>query len=241
MSKKVLVTGGSGFVGTNLIKYLIEKSNFKIISLDDYSSGTKKNHFNNKRVKYIKGDTSNIKKILDKNDIKSDVIPSNVDEDVVKDSLIKEKASPEIISKNLAELKANKVSLNQSDQLVLGADSVIDLDGELISKPENREQALVILKKLNGKKHHLISSVCISKNGSMIWNYTDNAELTMKNFTEEDLKIYLSKISDEALYAYNVYQIEGEGRSLFASINGDEDTIMGLPVKKIQEYLKTNQ
>jgi septum formation protein len=181
------------------------------------------------------------KEILDKNNINCEVKPSNVDEDVVKDSLIKEKASPEIISKNLAELKANKVSLNQSDQLVLGADSVIDLDGELISKPVNREQALVILKKLNGKKHHLISSVCISKNGSMIWNYTDKAELAMKNFTEEDLKIYLSKISDEALYAYNVYQIEGVGRSLFASINGDEDTIMGLPVKKIQEYLKINQ
>ena len=181
------------------------------------------------------------KEILDKNNINCEVKPSNVDEDVVKDSLIKEKASPEIISKNLAELKANKVSLNQSDQLVLGADSVIDLDGELISKPENREQALVILKKLNGKKHHLISSVCISKNGSMIWNYTDKAELTMKNFTEEDLKAYLSKISDEALYAYNVYQIEGEGRNLFTNINGDENTIMGLPIKKIQEYLTTIQ
>ena len=179
------------------------------------------------------------KEILDKNNIYCEVKPSNVDEDVVKDSLIKEKASPEIISKNLAELKANKVSLNQNNQLVLGADSVIDLDGELISKPENREEALVILKKLNGKKHHLISSVCISKNGSMVWNYTDKAELTMKNFTEEDLKIYLSKISDETLYAYNVYQIEGEGRTLFASINGDEDTIMGLPIKKIQEYLTT--
>ena len=181
------------------------------------------------------------KEILDKNNIYCEVKPSNVDEDVVKDSLIKEKASPEIISKNLAELKANKVSLNQSDQLVLGADSVIDLDGELISKPENREEALVILKKLNGKKHHLISSVCISKNGSMIWNYTDKAELTMKNFTEEDLKAYLSKISDEALYAYNVYQIEGEGRNLFTNINGDENTIMGLPIKKIQEYLTTIQ
>jgi septum formation protein len=153
------------------------------------------------------------KEILDKNNIYCEVKPSNVDEDVVKDSLIKEKASPEIISKNLAELKANKVSLNQNNQLVLGADSVIDLDGELISKPENREEALVILKKLNGKKHHLISSVCISKNGSMIWNYTDKAELTMKNFTEEDLKAYLSKISDEALYAYNVYQIEGDRRN----------------------------
>ena len=181
------------------------------------------------------------KEILDKNNIYCEVKPSNVDEDIVKDSLIKEKASPEIISKNLAELKANKVSLNQNNQLVLGADSVIDLDGELISKPENREEALVILKKLNGKKHHLISSVCISKNGSMIWNYTDKAELTMKNFTEEDLKVYLSKISDEALYAYNVYQIEGEGRNLFTNINGDENTIMGLPIKKIQEYLTTIQ
>ena len=177
------------------------------------------------------------KEILDKNNIYCEVKPSNVDEDVVKDSLIKEKASPEIISKNLAELKANKVSLNQSDQLVLGADSVIDLDGELISKPENREQALTILKKLNGKKHNLISSVCISKNGSMIWNYTDKAELVMKNFTEEDLKIYLSKISDEALYAYNVYQIEGEGKKLFSAIEGDENTIMGLPIKEIKEYL----
>ena len=181
------------------------------------------------------------KEILDKNDIYCEVKPSNVDEDVVKDSLIKEKASPEIISKNLAELKANKVSLNQSDQFVLGADSVIDLNGELISKPESRDEALVILKKLNGKKHYLISSVCISKNGLMIWNYTDKAELTMKNFTEEDLKIYLSTISDETLYAYNVYQIEGEGRNLFASINGDEDTIMGLPIKKIQEYLTSIQ
>jgi septum formation protein len=181
------------------------------------------------------------KEILDKYNIYCEVKPSNVDEDVVKDNLIKKKASPEIISKNLAELKANKVSLNQNNQLVLGADSVIDLDGELISKPENREEALVILKKLNGKKHHLISSVCISKNGSMIWNYTDKAELTMKNFTEEDLKAYLSKISDEALYAYNVYQIEGEGRNLFTNINGDENTIMGLPIKKIQEYLTTIQ
>ena len=192
--------------------------------------------------KIILASKSKVRKdILDKNEIYCEVKPSNVDEDVVKDSLIKEKASPEIISKNLAELKANKVSLNQSDQLVLGADSVIDLNGELISKPESREQALAILKKLNGMKHYLISSVCISKNGSMIWNYTDKAELTMKNFTEEDLKIYLSKISDETLYAYNVYQIEGEGRNLFDSINGDEDTIMGLPIKRIQEYLKTNQ
>ena len=150
-------------------------------------------------------------------------------------------ASPEIISKNLAELKANKVSLNQLDQIVIGADSVIDLDGDLISKPKNREEALNILKKLNGKKHYLVSSVCISKNGSMIWNYTDKAELTMKEFTDNDLKKYLSKITDEALYAYNVYQIEGEGRNLFLSIKGDENTIMGLPVKKIKEYLETIQ
>ena len=181
------------------------------------------------------------KEILDKNKIPNEVKPSNVDEDPVKKSLIKEKAKPEIISKNLAELKANKVSLAQENQMVLGADSVIDLEGELISKPENREEALVILKKLNGKKHHLISSVCISKNGSMIWNYTDKASLTMKNFSEEDLKIYLSKISDESLYSYNVYQIEGEGRNLFLNIEGDEDTVMGLPVKKIREYLEIDQ
>ena len=178
------------------------------------------------------------KEILDKHKIFCEVTPSNVDEDVIKESLIKKLASPEIISKNLAELKANKVSLNQKDRLVLGADSVIDLAGELISKPEDREEALMILKKLNGKKHNLISSVCISRNGSMIWNYTDKAELIMKNFSEKDLKVYLSKISDEALYAYNVYQIEGEGRNLFSDIAGDEDTIMGLPVFKIKEYLK---
>jgi septum formation protein len=178
------------------------------------------------------------KEILNKHKIFCEVKPSNVDEDLVKESLIKELASPELISKNLAELKANKVSLNQKDRIVIGADSVIDLDGELISKPGSREEALVILKKLNGKKHHLISSVCISMDGSMIWNYTDKAELTMKNFSEEDLKHYLSKISDETLYAYNVYQIEGEGRSLFSDIYGDEDTIMGLPILKIKEYLK---
>ena len=177
------------------------------------------------------------KEILDKNNIENDVVPSNVDEDVVKISLLKEQASPEIISKNLAELKANKVSLKRIDQIVLGADSVIDLEGELISKPENREEAMTILKKLNGKTHHLISSVCISKNGTMIWNYTDKAELTMKNFSNEELKTYLSKISDEKLYAYNVYQIEGEGRNLFDSIKGDENTIMGLPVAKIKEYI----
>ena len=179
------------------------------------------------------------KEILDKHNIFCEVKPSNVDEDVVKETLISESASPEIISKNLAELKANKVSLSQRDRLVIGADSVIDLAGELISKPESREEALIILKKLNGKKHNLISSVCISKNGSMIWNYTDKAELTMKNFTEEDLKIYLSKIPDEALFAYNVYQIESEGRNLFSNITGDEDTIMGLPIFKIKEYLES--
>ena len=178
------------------------------------------------------------KEILDKHKILCEVKPSNVDEDIVKEALIKESASPEIISKNLAELKANKISLNETDRLVLGADSVIDLNGDLISKPESRKEALEILKKLNGKKHNLISSVCISKNGSMIWNYTDKAQLTMKSFSEQDLKVYLSKISDEALYAYNVYQIEGEGRNLFSNITGDEDTIMGLPVFKIKEYLE---
>jgi septum formation protein len=178
------------------------------------------------------------KEILEKNNIENDVVPSNVDEDIVKESLIKENATPEIISKNLAELKANKVSIKKIDRLVLGADSVIDLEGELISKPENRQEAMIILKKLNGKSHLLISSVCISKNGSMIWNYTDQAKLTMKNLSEDELKQYLSKISDEALYAYNVYQIEGEGKKLFSSITGDEDTIMGLPIKKIKEYLK---
>ncbi len=178
------------------------------------------------------------KEILNKHKIFCEVKPSNVDEDIIKETLIKESASPEIISKNLAELKANKVSSNEENRVVIGADSVIDLAGELISKPGNRKEALTILKKLNGRKHNLISSVCISINGSMIWNYTDKAELTMKNFSEEDLKIYLSKISDEALYAYNVYQIEGEGRNLFSNINGDEDTIMGLPVFKIKEYLE---
>jgi len=176
--------------------------------------------------------------ILERNNIYCDVKPSNVDEDMVKESLLNEKASPEIISKNLAELKANKVSSKNHEQLVLGADSVIDLEGELISKPEDREEALLILKKLNGKEHHLISSVCISRNGSMIWNYTDKATLKMKDFTEKELKEYLSKISDNALYAYNVYQIEGEGKKLFSNIIGDEDTIMGLPIQKIKEYLK---
>ena len=177
------------------------------------------------------------KNILDKNNIESDVMPSNVDEDIVKESLIKEKATPEIISKNLAELKANKVSMKKIDEIVLGADSVIDLNGELISKPETREEAMKILKKLNGKSHFLISSVCVSKNGSMIWNHTDKAKLSMKNLSDDELKNYLSKIPDETLYAYNVYQIEGEGRNLFDSIKGDENTIMGLPVAKIKEYI----
>ena len=177
------------------------------------------------------------KKILDEHNILNEVRPSNVDEDIVKSSLLKEKASPEIISKNLAELKANKISGKYSDNLVLGADSVIDLNGELISKPDNREEALEILRKLNGKKHYLISSVCISKNGSMVWNYTDKAILTMKKMNDDELKNYLAKISDEALYAYNVYQIEGEGRDLFSSIDGNENTIMGLPIEKIKKYL----
>ena len=177
------------------------------------------------------------KQILDENKIKCRVEPSNVDEDIIKDSLIKKKATPTTISKNLAELKASKVSLKNTETLVLGADSVIDLEGELISKPENREEAYKILQKLNGKKHNLVSSVCICKNGSMIWNHSDSATLTMKKFTDEELKNYLSKIPDESLYAYNVYQIEGEGRKLFSNIVGDENTIMGLPIKKIKEYL----
>ena len=175
--------------------------------------------------------------ILKKNNIYCNVVPSNVDEDSVKENLAKENATPEIISKNLAELKANKVSLKFNDQLVLGADSVIDLEGRIISKPANRKEAFDIIKSLNGKSHYLISSVCISKGGNMIWNYTDKATLTMKNFSDEELKLYLSKISDEALYAYNVYQIEGEGRNLFLSIDGNENTIMGLPVEKIKNYL----
>jgi septum formation protein len=181
------------------------------------------------------------KEILDKNNIPNQVEPSNVDEEAVKKGLLQEKVTPEVISKNLAELKANKVSLKLVNQMVLGADSVIDLGGELISKPENRGEAFDILKKLNGKKHYLVSSVCFSKNGLMIWNYTDKASLTMKNFSDQDLRAYLTKITDEALYAYNVYQIESEGRNLFLNIEGDEDTIMGLPIKKIKEYLETTQ
>jgi|TARA_B100001741_G_scaffold297823_1_gene282857 septum formation protein len=178
------------------------------------------------------------KEILEKNNIQCKIIVSNLDEEPIKQSLINEGVSPELVSKNLAEAKATKVSISNENQIVLGADSVIDLENEIISKPKNREDALQILKRLNGKKHHLISSVSIAKNGSMIWNYTDKATLTMKEFTIDQLKIYLSKISDEKLYAYNVYQIEGEGRSLFSEIKGDENTIMGLPVDKIKEYLK---
>ena len=179
------------------------------------------------------------KKILEENGIKCIVEPSNIDENLIKESLLKENVTSELISKNLAELKANKVSQKKSEKLVLGADSIIDLEGEIISKPLNRNDAFNILKKLNGKKHQLISSVCISKNGSMIWNYTDAANLTMKKMTNEELKSYLTKIKDKELYAYNVYQIEGEGRSLFSKIEGDEDTIMGLPVNQIKSYLNT--
>ena len=179
------------------------------------------------------------KKILNQNGINCEVIPANVDEEIVKESLLKEKATPEIISKNLAELKANKVSEKKPNELVLGADSVIDLNGQLISKPKNREDAIKILEKLNGQKHQLISSVCISKNGAMIWNYTDAATLTMKQLNLDEIKSYLKKIKDKELYAYGVYQIEADGRSLFSKIEGNEDTIMGLPVKQIKEYLKT--
>ena len=179
------------------------------------------------------------KQILDKNNINSEVSASNVDEDTVKKSLLQNGANPEIISKNLAELKANKISQKRPNEIVLGADSVIDLNGEIISKPQNREEAFNILKKLNGKKHYLISSVCISRDGMMIWNYTDKAVLTMKNMKDEDLESYLKQIRDKDLYAYNVYQIEGLGKTLFSNIEGDKDTIMGLPIKKIKEYLAT--
>ena len=178
------------------------------------------------------------KKILEENGISCVVEPANVDEDLVKESLLNKGESPQIISKNLAELKANKISNKKNEKLVLGADSIIDYNGNIISKPSNRREALAILKKLNGQKHYLISSVCISKNGSMIWNYTDKAVLTMKQMTDEELKSYLSKIKDSKLYAYNIYQIEGEGRSLFSKIEGDKNTIMGLPIKQIKEYLK---
>jgi len=178
------------------------------------------------------------KKILEENGISCVVEPANVDEDLVKESLLNKGESPQIISKNLAELKANKISNKKNGKLVLGADSIIDYNGNIISKPSNREEALATLKKLNGQKHYLISSVCISKNGSMLWNYTDKAVLTMKQMTDEELKSYLSKIKDSKLYAYNIYQIEGEGRSLFSKIEGDKNTIMGLPIKQIKEYLK---
>ena len=179
------------------------------------------------------------KKILEENNIKCEIIPSNIDEDSIKESLTKEKAIPEIISKNLAELKANKISEKKPNELVLGADSVIDLNGKLISKPTNRDEAFNILQKLNGQKHRLISSVCISKNGSMIWNYTDASTLTMKQLNSDEIKLYLTKIRDKELYAYGVYQIEADGRSLFSKIEGDENTIMGLPVKQIKKYLST--
>jgi len=178
------------------------------------------------------------KKILEENGISCVVEPANIDEDLIKESLLNKGESPQIISKNLAELKANKISNKKNGKLVLGADSIIDYNGNIISKPSNREEALTILKKLNGQKHYLISSVCISKNGSMIWNYTDKAVLTMKQMTNDELKSYLAKIKDATLYAYNIYQIEGEGRSLFSKIEGDENTIMGLPIKQIKEYLK---
>ncbi len=178
------------------------------------------------------------KEILDKNGLSCEVEPSNVDEDIIKESLTKQNATPEMISKNLAELKANKVSQKRPEKIVIGADSVIDLDGKIISKPSSRKEALNILKLLNNKSHYLISSVCLSKNGTMIWNFTDKAKLTMKNFSENELELYLSKISDQNLYAYNVYQIESEGRKLFLDIKGDENTIMGLPIDKIKDYLK---
>jgi septum formation protein len=191
--------------------------------------------------KIILASKSKVRKdILDSNKIKCEVVPSNVDEDIIKEALLKDKVNSEIISKNLAEIKANKVSLKCQDQIVLGADSVIDLNGNIISKPTNREEALNILKKLNGNSHNLISSVCISVNGNMIWNYTDKATLKMKSFKLDELKEYLKKISDESLYAYNVYQIEGEGKSLFTKIDGDKNTIMGLPIKKIKEYLENH-
>tara|TARA_B100001029_G_C15060399_1_gene457923 strand:+ start:942 stop:1526 length:585 start_codon:yes stop_codon:yes gene_type:complete len=189
--------------------------------------------------KVILASNSKVRKnILENNGVECKVFPSNVDEEPVKKSLIKNKVNPELISKNLAELKANKISLKFKNEIVIGADSVIDVSGELVSKPKSRDEALKILKKLNGKTHYLISSVCISKNGSMIWNYTDKAALTMKDMNEQQLKEYLSKITDDALYAYNVYQIEGEGKSLFSNIDGDKNTIMGLPVKKIKDYLE---
>jgi len=191
------------------------------------------------RDKIILASKSEVRKnILEKNGFQCDIKPANIDEETIKKSLIIEGATPLLISKNLAELKANKISQSLNGEIVLGADSVIDLEGLIISKPSNRDEAMHILKKLNGKTHNLISSVCISKNGSMVWNYSDKAKLTMKKMSDNELKLYLSKITDKALYAYNVYQIEGRGRNLFSKIEGDEDTIMGLPIKKIKEYLE---
>ncbi len=192
--------------------------------------------------KLILASKSKVRKdLLDSHNILNEVEASNIDEDIIKKSLLKEGASPKVISKNLAELKANKISTKNPNKLVLGADSVIDLDGELISKPTNREEALKILEKMNGRAHFLFSSVCLSNNGSMIWNYTDKAKLTMKKMSNHELILYLSKIADETLFAYNVYQIEGEGRNLFSKIEGDKNTIMGLPIKKIQEYLNNHK
>ena len=191
-----------------------------------------------KMLKVILASKSKVRKdILNNNNIQCLVEPANIDEDAIKNSLIKEGAIPEIISKNLAELKANKISQKKNEEIVIGADSVIDLNGKIISKPSSREEAMEILKKLNGKKHQLIISICISKNGSMIWNYTDKAELIMKQMNDDELKSYLSKITDDDLYAYNVYQIESIGKNLFSEINGDKNTIMGLPIEKIKEYL----
>ena len=178
------------------------------------------------------------KKILNDNDILCEVVPSELNEEPVKKKLIINKTDPEKIAEKLASLKAKKISDKFINRLVMGADSLINLEGELISKPTNRTDALKILKKLNGKVHYLISSVSIYKNGEEIWNYTDKASLTMKNFTDQELESYLSRIDDKELYAYNVYQIEGEGRYLFQKIEGDENTIMGLPVNKIKEYFK---
>tara|TARA_B100000945_G_C20391977_1_gene602754 strand:+ start:1086 stop:1673 length:588 start_codon:yes stop_codon:yes gene_type:complete len=178
------------------------------------------------------------KKILDKNNITAEVVVSGVDEDQTKDSLLAEGATPLDISKSLAELKSVKVSNQNPNRLVLGADSVISLNNELINKPKSREEALKILKRLNNNKHYLISSVCISKNGSMIWHYTDKSELKMKYFKDEELTKYLAKIKTETLLAYGVYQVEAEGLKLFEYINGDQDSIMGLPIKQILNYIE---
>ena len=185
-------------------------------------------------MKIVLASKSGVRKtILEKNQITCEVVPSNVDEDEIKNSLISTGATPLIISKNLAEVKANKVSMKKADEIVLGADSVIDLNGKLISKPKNRKEALNILEKMNGKKHNLISSVCISKNGAMIWNYTDSSTLTMKKLNLDEIKSYLSRIKDKELYAYGVYQIEADGLELFEYVKGNKDSIMGLPIKAV--------